>query len=343
MDNTQNINGYNSVYMAIGFYQTDDSNPQYAVEDKKDSDFLSSLSNASKKKGETDETSDLLKKTASKMTNEKVDLNNTFLSYTRIVTAKVPAGMTEALNSGSTKSPFDLSGDTNELQITIKVSGGSRIYTATGTDKDGNSFSKDIDPYNVDPQNTDYAGFATLCEYIRNTEGMADNAMQAVKDAAPSDITQNGNFLMKVSYTSQQTGNLSGAKKLFEQMQSFFEKIMSMSSAASELSPSEDSLINVRSDKSNNTSSAVPAAFKTSLLDELEELIQSMFQKMLDEVIGINNSNNLAKKEDTINKADDNEEEAAIISGSSAKAEEPDVPDSELIEDSLNVENAIAT
>ena len=184
-----------------------------------------------------------------------------------------------------------------ELKITISVSGDSRIYTATGTDKDGNAFSREIDPYNVDPTDTDYAGFATLCAYIRDTEGMADNAMQAVKDAAPADITENGNYLVKVGYISMSNGNFSGAKKLFEQMQKFFEKLIDISDDNNVISATDNNvnsvssentanngakLINVTSASSGKTSGSSDGSYGR-IFDELQKMIQMMMQQMLNE------------------------------------------------------------
>ncbi|WP_155831550.1 hypothetical protein [Butyrivibrio sp. LC3010] len=234
-----------------------------------------------------------------------------FLSYTRIITAKIPKDISEAMKIGSSGSPFDFSGDSQELKITINVSGGSRIYTASGTDKDGNKFTKEIDPYNVDPTNADYADFATLCAYIRDTEGMADNAMQAVRDAAPTDITEKGNYLYKVGFYAETNGNLSGAKKLFEQMESFFQRLMGIGkldvtgNADGTESVNRAGIVNVKSDDPNAISissgisdmgnasdsskknGASEGAFYSRLLDELHEMIQQMMQKILNEILGI--------------------------------------------------------
>ncbi len=234
-----------------------------------------------------------------------------FLSYTRIITAKIPKDISEAMKTGSSGSPFDFSGDSQELKITINVSGGSRIYTASGTDKDGNKFTKEIDPYNVDPTNADYADFATLCAYIRDTEGMADNAMQAVRDAAPTDITEKGNYLYKVGFYAETNGNLSGAKKLFEQMESFFQRLMGIGkldvtgNADGTESVNRAGIVNVKSDDPNSIgisseisnmgnasdsskkNGASEGAFYSRLLDELHEMIQQMMQKILNEILGI--------------------------------------------------------
>ena len=247
-----------------------------------------------------------------------------FLSYTRIITAKIPSDIASDMKTGANGSAFDYSGGGQELKITINVSGGSRIYTASGVDKNGNTFSKEIDPYSVDPTDTDYAGFATLCAYIRDTEGMADNAMQAVKDAVPEDITENGNYLIKVGFVSTNNGNLSGAKKLFEQMQSFFDKLMNLSSDSTVKGVSSEKVTSVRSD--NNR-----------IVDELQEMIQLMIQRMLNEIMGVESTEDSEADTDDLAK---NQEETVgnVTMTEETKNDEEVIEDN--VEKSLKLENA---
>ncbi len=306
MEEMNNISGYRSVYMAFGIFKTGNaaSAPQAKAENSNAPEFLSALNLAMDKTADQDLT-ESASENALKKSGETIPYDNgAFLSYTRIITANMPDFSMASNENGNLISPFDLKGGNSELKITISVSGDSRIYTASGTDKDGKAFSKEIDPYNVDPTDTDYAGFAVLCQYIRDTEGMADNAMKAVKDVAPADISENGNYLMKVSYTAESTGNLAGAKKLFEKMQTFFEKLSSPSSKAS----------------------------TGSIFDELQEMIDRMIQQMLNEIVGI---------DDTVEE-EELEEKAEIAEESVEKADEAAAPDMGTLEESLGVENATA-
>ena len=84
-------------------------------------------------------------------------------------------------------------------KIRIDVNGDERKYTATGTDKDGKEFSKEIDPYNVDPTDADFTEFAALCSYIRDTENLADETMKFVDNVAADDIFERMNYLSAFS------------------------------------------------------------------------------------------------------------------------------------------------
>lgn len=346
MDNTNNINGYRSVYMAFGVYKVGGTGQQQAktTESGETPAFLTALNVASEKSFGEDNLPEITNANITPHGLAKPDDNGAMLSYTRIITAKVPDDISSALSKLDKESgkivddgsesnsvapagsdseskasipagkEFDITDGGQELQITIKVSGGTRIYTASGVDKDGNSFSKEIDPYSVDPTDTDYAGFATLCAYIRDTEGLADNAMKAVRDATPADITEKGNYLYMVSFASEGTGNLSGAKKLFEQLENFFDRLMGIGSDTSSSEITDQKLVSVKSDGSGNSTSS-GGSFHSRVLEELHELIEQMLQKMLNEIMGI---------DDTEEVTTDTEEKAEITTESIAETENPD-------------------
>ncbi|WP_156036001.1 hypothetical protein [Butyrivibrio sp. AE3004] len=319
MTDTSNLSGYRSVYMAFGAfsYGMGDNNlklsgdkGQKAINELSDggASFISVVNNAARELSAdkdgiaTGEVKAIEEKPAfsegidsetARTINSAKELGypgtGAFLSYTRIITASIPEDIASAIETGSKASPFDFSSGAQELKITINVSGGSRIYTASGTDKDGNSFSKEIDPYNVDPTDADYSEFATLCAYIRDTEGMADNAMKAVRDAAPQDITEKGNYLYKVGFFAETNGNLSGAKKLFEQMQTFFESLMGIGKVTSGEGQNDSGIVNVRSDSGNGigSSNTTGGSYHSRILDELQEMIELMMQKMINEILNI--------------------------------------------------------
>ena len=108
--------------------------------------------------------------------------------------------------------------------------GDSRKYTATGTDENGNEFSKEIDPYKVNPTDSDFTEFAALCSYIRDTEGIADEAMQAVDGVAPYDIFEKKNYLSELngSINSFQIMGVStlGAEQLLSHINRLMEVMM---------------------------------------------------------------------------------------------------------------------
>lgn len=119
--------------------------------------------------------------------------------YTRVITANVwNSGMTSTQLADG-KTAYSYQGVMQKFEIRIDVMGDSRKYTATGTDENGNEFSKEIDPYDVDPTDSDFTEFAALCSYIRDTEGLADEAMQAVDGVAPYDIFEKKDYLSELN------------------------------------------------------------------------------------------------------------------------------------------------
>ena len=119
--------------------------------------------------------------------------------YTRVITANVWNSGYTATQLADGKTAYSYQGVMQKFEIRIDVMGDSRKYTATGTDENGNEFSKEIDPYNVDPTDSDFTEFAALCAYIRDTEDIADEAMLAVDDVAPVDIFEKKNYLSELN------------------------------------------------------------------------------------------------------------------------------------------------
>lgn len=150
--------------------------------------------------------------------------------YTRVITANVwNSGMTSTqLAEG--KTAYSYQGVMQKFEIRIDVMGDSRKYTATGTDENGNEFSKEIDPYKVNPTDSDFTEFAALCSYIRDTEGIADEAMQAVDGVAPYDIFEKKNYLSELngSINNFQMMGVStlGAERLLSHINRLMEVMM---------------------------------------------------------------------------------------------------------------------
>ncbi|WP_026666156.1 hypothetical protein [Butyrivibrio sp. FC2001] len=350
MDNIDSMSGYRSVYMAFGAFKVNPSQSQAGAKvaktgENEDASFMSALNLATNKVDDYE--ADVVEENEDDLSvqSTKTDLfnNGAFLSYTRIITAHIPDDMTSAIENGDTDSVFSAQNGGQDLQITVKVDGPNRIYTAQGIDKDGNKFSKEIDPYNVDPTDTDYPGFATLCAYLRDTEGMADNAMQAVRDAMPEDMNENGNYILKVGLISQENGNLSGAKKLFEQMQTFFTKLLDLSSASP--SDSGQTAMSVRSDNSDSGTGSLSQNKKSQILDELQQMIQLMLQQMLKELMGDDSYEEVSTENDeeeeiAAESVSNNDESKETAAESLTETKEPSVSEEETMEDGLDLENA---
>lgn len=116
-------------------------------------------------------------------------------SYTRVVSATVMNSQMMAQTGTDGRVAYSYQGVVQKFEIRIDVNGDGRTYTAVGTDKEGNPFSKEIDPYNVDPTDSDFTEFAALCSYICDTENIADQAMNFVSEIADVDIFKQMDYL----------------------------------------------------------------------------------------------------------------------------------------------------
>ncbi|WP_458459226.1 hypothetical protein [Pseudobutyrivibrio sp.] len=139
-------------------------------------------------------------------TDEKLNMNelagastNNADAYTRIVSATVMSSQMMAQTGADGRVSYSYQGVMQKFEIRIDVNGEDRTYTAVGTDKDGNPFSKEIDPYNVDPTDADFTEFAALCSYIYETENIADKAMNFVSEIADTDIFKQMDYLSAFS------------------------------------------------------------------------------------------------------------------------------------------------
>ena len=135
-------------------------------------------------------------------------------SYTRIVSATVMNSELRTTTGEGGITAFSYQGVMQQFEIRIDVNGDDRKYTAIGTDKDGNQFEKEIDPYNVDPTDADFTEFAALCSYICETENLADETMKFVGDFEVNDIFESMDYLTVFSsemgkYEKAGMGNLS--------------------------------------------------------------------------------------------------------------------------------------
>lgn len=150
--------------------------------------------------------------------------------YTRVITANIWNSGFGATQIADGKTAYSYQGVMQQFQIRIDVDGDTRKYTATGTDENGNEFSKEIDPYNVDPTDSDFTEFAALCSYIRDTEGLADEAMGAVDSVAPDDIFEKKNYMSELdgSIKNYQLMGVStlGAEQLLSHINRLMEVMM---------------------------------------------------------------------------------------------------------------------
>ncbi len=93
--------------------------------------------------------------------------------YTRIITANIRTEEMTATIASNGEMIYSYSASEQSFQICIESDGENKTYKITGTDKDGNKFEKDFDPYEVDPENADLTEFSALCMYIQQTDETA--------------------------------------------------------------------------------------------------------------------------------------------------------------------------
>ena len=94
--------------------------------------------------------------------------------YTKIITAKIKTEEMTATMASNGEMIYSYSASEQSFQICIESDGENKTYKITGIDKDGNSFERDFDPYEVDPENADLPEFSALCMYIQQTDETAD-------------------------------------------------------------------------------------------------------------------------------------------------------------------------
>ena len=94
--------------------------------------------------------------------------------YKRIITASLKTEEMTATVASNGEMIYSYSASEQSFQICIESDGENKTYKITGTDKDGNAFEKEFDPYEVDPENADLPEFSALCMYIQQTDETAD-------------------------------------------------------------------------------------------------------------------------------------------------------------------------
>ena len=94
--------------------------------------------------------------------------------YRRIITASIKTEEMKASVASNGEMIYSYSASEQSFQICIESDGENKTYKITGTDKDGNPFEREFDPYEVDPENADLPEFSALCMYIQQTDETAD-------------------------------------------------------------------------------------------------------------------------------------------------------------------------
>lgn len=133
--------------------------------------------------------------------------------YTRCITTTIQTEEMYASQSENGEMVYSYKASEQSFNIYINSDGQNKTYCIEGIDKDGQPFTKEFDPYDVDPEYADFPEFAALCLYIQNTDETAD--MLANDYFATDDILEKCNYLEKLQGF--------GTDTIFEKAQSMLD------------------------------------------------------------------------------------------------------------------------
>ena len=133
--------------------------------------------------------------------------------YTRCITTTIQTEEMYASQSENGEMVYSYKASEQSFNIYINSDGKNKTYSIEGIDKDGQPFTKEFDPYDVDPEYADFPEFAALCLYIQNTDETAD--MLANDYFATDDILEKCNYLEKLQGF--------GTDTIFEKAQSMLD------------------------------------------------------------------------------------------------------------------------
>lgn len=133
--------------------------------------------------------------------------------YTRCITTTIQTEEMYASQSENGEMVYSYKASEQSFNIYINSDGQNKTYSIEGIDKDGQPFTKEFDPYDVDPEYSDFPEFAALCLYIQNTDETAD--MLANDYFATDDILEKCNYLEKLQGF--------GTDTIFEKAQSMLD------------------------------------------------------------------------------------------------------------------------
>ena len=139
----------------------------------------------------------------------------TKVAYSRCITANIRSEEVYASQSADGEMIYSYKASEQSFKIWINSDGSDKTYSIEGIDKDGQPFTKEFDPYDVNPEDADFPEFAALCMYIQNTDETAD--MLANEYFTTDDILEKSDYLDKLQGFS--------VDGLFEKTQSMMDNI----------------------------------------------------------------------------------------------------------------------
>lgn len=148
-------------------------------------------------------------------TNTKSATSSVSTAYSRCITANIRTEQLYASQNTVGEMIYSYQACEQSFKIWINSDGEKKTYSVEGIDSNGEPFTKEFDPYEVDPKNADFPEFAALCMYIRNTDETAD--MLANEYFATDDILQKCNYMEKLQGFS--------TEGIFQKTQAMMENI----------------------------------------------------------------------------------------------------------------------
>ena len=115
--------------------------------------------------------------------------------YTRCITASIKTEEVYGAESNG-EMIYSYKASEQSFKIWINSDGEKKTYSVEGIDKDGKPFTKEFDPYEINPEYADFPEFAALCMYIQNTDETAD--MLANEYFASDDILEKCDYSEKL-------------------------------------------------------------------------------------------------------------------------------------------------
>lgn len=149
------------------------------------------------------------------ITSNKTDVATAGAAYSRCITASIRSEELLASQSADGEMIYSYKASEQSFKIWINSDGSNKTYSIEGMGKDGQPFTKEFDPYDVDPEYADFPEFAALCMYIQNTDETAD--MLANEYFATDDILEKCDYLDKMQGFS--------IEGIFEKTQSMMDNI----------------------------------------------------------------------------------------------------------------------
>ena len=183
--------------------------------------FYYAMSNRNKNSNVGNESAfGFLTETDGEQSNVATTPNNTSVAtagaaYSRCITASIRSEELFASQSADGEMIYSYKASEQSFKIWINSDGSNKTYSIEGMDKDGQLFTKEFDPYDIDPEYADFPEFAALCMYIQNTDETVD--CLANEYFATDDILEKCDYLDKMQGFSMEG--------IFEKTQSMMDNI----------------------------------------------------------------------------------------------------------------------